>query len=187
MPSSGLKYKLRPPPPSLNRLQKSLFCLNISKKNSFEVQWDPLVHGTSGHAERLFIQPSLALQGALAGFGMLDIQELNKAICMGAFQAVFSIVTLPLASVSPLCYCRFGVLSVSERVESFTLPLYPPSPALCGNQVMPLWSAPCLEENFLRRCWGKSLSKGSRGWNFSIVNLWILATHPKGNKSSDNC
>lgn len=61
---------------------------------------------------------------------MLDIQELNKAICMGSFQAVFSIVTLPLASVSPLCYCRFGVLSVSEHVESFTLPLYPPSPAL---------------------------------------------------------
>ena len=91
-------------------------------------EWDQLVHGTSGHAERLFIQPSLALQGALAEFGMLDIQELNKAMCVGPFQAVFSTVTLSLASV-PFAIVDSGSALFLSVLSHSSFP-FSPLPAL---------------------------------------------------------
>lgn len=75
--SLRLKGKLIPTHPSLNRSQKSLFCLSLSK-NSFKVWWDQLVEGTSracGRAGHLAFHPGLS--GALAEPGILAIKELK--------------------------------------------------------------------------------------------------------------
>lgn len=68
-----------PTHPSLKRLQKSLFYLNLFGKNGFKVSWDQQrlqgpsrPCGMAGHP--VFHR---ALEGAFTGFGVLDTKELK--------------------------------------------------------------------------------------------------------------
>ena len=98
---------------------------------------------------------------------MLDIQELNKAICVGPFQAVFSTVTLSLASV-PFAIVDLGSTLFLSKLShsSFPFSLLPTLPCTVWQPGRALVICPQLGGELPEMVLGQVPLQGQQGLQF---------------------